>query len=307
MSNLRLLWKNRVALKIFTVLNMHFLSFRNFEQLIYIFYHSGFLSNVALALKNRVAQFIVLKTLLTFRSFEQLSLALKNRGCLNSQYWIYIFYHSGFLNNLRLPWKTELPWNFSLYWRCIFYHSGFLSNLRLPWKTELPWKFSLYGIYFLYSEFLNNLRLPGKNRVALEYLTVLNMYFYHPGFLSNLRLLWKNRVALKFLKPGVAAVLPDPPPRTPMNMSHYKENHVTWFQHCFFRIHILMSLFICIQCCWRCRFWISYKDLHCNSKCLLWVKNIFWKRLPSLSLSCSQQVLFLCGIKKVLVFIFGFS
>jgi len=38
-------------------------------------------------------------------------------------------------NNLRLPWKTELLWNFSLYWN-IFYLSGFLSNLRLHWKTE---------------------------------------------------------------------------------------------------------------------------------------------------------------------------
>jgi len=49
---------------------MHFLSFRIFEQL-------------ALALKNRVAQkfFAVWKILFTFRIFEQLALALKNREC----------------------------------------------------------------------------------------------------------------------------------------------------------------------------------------------------------------------------------
>jgi len=47
--------------------------------------------------------FTILNILFTFRIFEQLALAL----------------------------KTELPWNFSLYWN-IFYHSGFLSNLRLP-------------------------------------------------------------------------------------------------------------------------------------------------------------------------------
>jgi len=86
-----------------------------------------------------------------------------------------IFYHSEFLNNLRLPWKTEfalnfftvlnilltfkilsnlrLPWktefalNCSLYWN-ILYLSGFLSNLRLPWKQSLPWTFSLcWNIY----------------------------------------------------------------------------------------------------------------------------------------------------------------
>ena len=32
---------------------------------------------------------------------------------LNSLYWIQIVCHSGFLSNLRLPWKQGLPWNFS--------------------------------------------------------------------------------------------------------------------------------------------------------------------------------------------------
>jgi len=71
---------------------MNFLSFRIFEQL-------------ALALKNRVAQkfFAVWNILFTFRNFEQLALALKNRGwpeifrCIE-----YIFYYSGVLSNLRL-------------------------------------------------------------------------------------------------------------------------------------------------------------------------------------------------------------
>jgi len=71
---------------------MNFLSFRIFEQL-------------ALALKNRVAQkfFAAWNILFTFRNFEQLALALKNRGwpeifrCIE-----YIFYYSGVLSNLRL-------------------------------------------------------------------------------------------------------------------------------------------------------------------------------------------------------------
>ena len=47
-----------------------------------IFYHSGFLSNSAVALKNRVAQkfFTVLKYLLSFRIFEQLVLARDDHG-----------------------------------------------------------------------------------------------------------------------------------------------------------------------------------------------------------------------------------
>ena len=59
-------WKNRVALKFFTVLNTLF-TFRSFEQL-------------ALALKNRVALefFTVLNMyFLSFRSFEQIALVLK--------------------------------------------------------------------------------------------------------------------------------------------------------------------------------------------------------------------------------------
>ena len=130
-----------------------------FHCIKYIFYHSGFLINFVLALKNRVAlEFItVLNILFTFRSFEQLALFFRE-GSLNLLYWIYIFYYSGVLSNLRLPWKTEgalefftvlkilltfrifeqlacarpekqrVPWYFSLYWTCIFYHSGFLNN-----------------------------------------------------------------------------------------------------------------------------------------------------------------------------------
>jgi len=72
------------------------LSFRNFEQLVF-------------ALKF----FTVLNILLTFRIFEQLALALKNRVCVEFTYWMRIFYHSGILSNLHLPWKQNLPWKIS--------------------------------------------------------------------------------------------------------------------------------------------------------------------------------------------------
>jgi len=130
------------------------------------FLHSGFLTTCACP-ENRVALhfFTVLKYILSFRIFEQLALAVKNRVApyiftvVNILYVLhsgflttcacpenrvspeifhcieYTFYHSGFLSNLRLPWKTEGALN-SVYWICIFYYSGFLSNLRFPWKTE---------------------------------------------------------------------------------------------------------------------------------------------------------------------------
>ena len=144
--------ENRVALKFFIVLK-YFLSFKIFEQL-------------AFALKTDFALNPILNIyFLSFRIFEQLALALKNRvalkffiikdfwatcACpenrvfLNPLYWMYIFYHSRFLSNFHLPWKTRLALIFFTVLK-YFYHSGFLSMLRLHWKQSLPWKFSGQG------------------------------------------------------------------------------------------------------------------------------------------------------------------
>ena len=126
---------------------MYFLSFRIFEQL-------------ALALKNRVSQkfFAVLNILFTFRIFEQLALALKNRWC---------------------PEFTIL--------NVFFYYSGFLSNLHLLWKTE----------------------------GALKFFAVLNISFIVLVFWVTCACP-ENRVALEFFRPGGGGRPPDPQPRTPM-------------------------------------------------------------------------------------------
>jgi len=47
--------------------------------------------------------FTVLNILFAFRSFEQLALALKNRVALELFTVLQYFYHSRFLSNLRLP------------------------------------------------------------------------------------------------------------------------------------------------------------------------------------------------------------
>jgi len=133
-----------------------------FHCIEYIFFHSGFLSNLRLPWKTECA--------------------------LNSLHWIYIFYHSGFLSNLCLPWKTELPWNFSLYWN-IFYHSGFLSNLRLPWKQRLPWIHCIEYIFFIIQDFWATCTSP-ENRGCPE--------------------IFQDRGRPPLPPP------PDPPPRTPM-------------------------------------------------------------------------------------------
>jgi len=86
-----------LALKIrrcleFTVLNIHFIPFRIFEQL-------------ALAMKNRVALkvFTVLNIHFTFRNFEQLALALKNRGCHE-----FTALNMYFISVLRHRWAAKL-------------------------------------------------------------------------------------------------------------------------------------------------------------------------------------------------------
>ena len=133
---------------------------------------------------------------LSFRIFEQLAIALKIEFALNSLYWIYIFYNSGFLSNMRLPWKHDLHWIHSIEYIFLIIED-FWATCTCSEKHELPWNVSLYWIYiFHHSGFLSNLRLPWKTRVALISFSELK-YFYHSRFLSNLRLPWKIRVALK--------------------------------------------------------------------------------------------------------------
>jgi len=109
----------------FTVLNIYFLSSEIFEQL-------------ALALENTSCpeNFHCIEIFLSFRIFEQLALALKTEFALNSRCWIYIFYHSEFLNNMRLPWKQSLPWNFSRRW-----------SAALPPRTPMILRLKLPGQY----------------------------------------------------------------------------------------------------------------------------------------------------------------
>ena len=145
--------------------------------------------------------------------------------------WIHCIeciFFSGFLSNLRLPWK------FSLYWICIFYCSGVLSNLRLPWKQSCPGIFHCIEYTFYIQRFLSNLRLPWKTEGALNLLYWMYIFyyskflsnlrlpwnfslywniFYYSGFLRNLRLPWKQSLPWKFSSPGGQ---PPPPPRTPM-------------------------------------------------------------------------------------------
>jgi len=150
-----LYWLNILHWKFFHLSLNNRICTEIFHCIEYIFYYSGYLSNLRLSWKIECA----------LKFFTILSILL----------------HSGALSNMRLPWKTEGALN-SLYWIYIFYHSGFLSNLRLPWKTEMPWKFSLFEIFFVIQDFWTTCACPE--------ITVLDIYFYHSGFLSNSSLPW---------------------------------------------------------------------------------------------------------------------
>jgi len=139
-----------------------------FHCIEYLFYHLEFLSNFAHALKNRVA----------VKIFTVLNMLL----------------HSGVLTNLRLAWKTEQPWTFSLNWN-IFIIQDFWATSRWPWKTVLLWNFSLYWINFLHSGVLQLVAL--KNTGCLEF-TLLNIYFLLFRIFEQLVLALKTEFALKF-------------------------------------------------------------------------------------------------------------
>jgi len=56
-----------------------------------------------------------------------------------------------------------------------------------------------------------------QKTVILEFFTILK-YFLSFRIFEQLALALKTEFALKFFKPGGAAALPDPPPRTPMTL-----------------------------------------------------------------------------------------
>ena len=122
--------KNRGSLKFFTALKY--------------FYLSGFLRSLRLPWKQSLSWNFSLYLVYFLRSgcLSNCCLPWKTECALNSLYWMY-FYPSEFWT-CAFPEKQSLPCKFSLHWN-IFYLSGFLSNLSLPWKQSLPWIFQAGG------------------------------------------------------------------------------------------------------------------------------------------------------------------
>jgi len=97
-EQLALAWKTEFALKFFTVLNLYFLLFK-------------ILQNLRLPWKTEFALkiFTVFNLFFTFRIFEQLAFALKNRLCPEFTVLNIYFYHSKFWTTWACPENQSLP------------------------------------------------------------------------------------------------------------------------------------------------------------------------------------------------------
>ena len=71
---------------------------------------------------------------------------------LNILYWKY-FHCSGFLSNLRLPWKTEFFLKFSLYWVYFLPFKIFEQLCAYNETQSLPWNFTVFNILFTFRIF----------------------------------------------------------------------------------------------------------------------------------------------------------
>ena len=171
LSNLRLPWKTEFALEFFTVLNMYFLSFRIFEQL-------------TLALKNQSVpeKFLCIEYTFYIPDFEQLALALKNRGCpeytvLNMYFLLFRIFEQ---RVLALK-NTVYPENFHCIEYIFFIIQDFWATCACPEKQSCP------GIFH-----------------CIEY-----VFFIIQDFLATSACL-KTEFALKIFKPGGWPPVPTP-------------------------------------------------------------------------------------------------
>ena len=93
------------------------------------------------------------------------------------------FYGAAEINcpeNKQFPQITRFThnWIYTVYWK-LFHRSGFLSNMRLPWKTQFALKiFAVLNIFFSIQDFWPTLRLPKKTEFAWKVLVYYSKYMF---------------------------------------------------------------------------------------------------------------------------------
>ena len=116
--------------------------------------------------------FTVLNILFTFRIVWATCACPEKQVCPGIFQCIEIYFIiQDFWATCACPEMQCLAWNFSLYCMCNFYQSGFFSNLRLPWKTEFGLEFfTVLNMYFLSCRIFERLALVLKTEFALKFL-----------------------------------------------------------------------------------------------------------------------------------------
>ena len=170
----------------------------NFHCIEYIFYHSGFLNNFALYLKNRVypQNFHCFEYTFYIQDFWAICACPEERvfpefTVLNIQYMCFIIQE--FWETCACPEKQSLTGNFSLYWK-FFHRSGFLSDFAFALKNRVcPENFRCIQYTFYIQDFWATCACPEK-QFALNTLNWIYIFFIIQEFLINLRLPWKQSV-----------------------------------------------------------------------------------------------------------------
>jgi len=205
-----LLWKNRVALKLFTAFK-YFLSFRTFEQLvacpekqsvpcihcigyIYIFLIIQYFEQLAHALKSRVCPEILhcIEIFLSFRIFEELALALKTEFVMTFFAAFNIRFTFRMFEQLLLAVKNRVCPEFTVL-NVLFILQNF-EQLALALKNSLPWKCSLH-----WNKYFWVTCACSENRVFPEIFHCIEYSFYIQDFWATCGLPWKTECALNSL------------------------------------------------------------------------------------------------------------
>ena len=149
-----------------------------------------------LALKNRVCpEFTVLNVFLILQNFEQLALALKNRVCPENFHCIEIT----IFEELALALKTEF---FLKYFTVlnIVYIQDFWATCACPEKKSVHWIHCIEHLFFI----IQNFKQPAlglKNRICPEIFYCIEIFLIFQDFWAT----WacpENRVCPEFFKPG---------------------------------------------------------------------------------------------------------
>ena len=105
------------------------------------------------------------------------TLALENRVCREIFHCIeYIFYHSGLLSNLRLPWHTEFALKIFTVLN-ILLHFKIFEKLALALKNKVCSEFTVLNIYVLSFSIFEQLALAMKNTSCPEMFYCIEIFF----------------------------------------------------------------------------------------------------------------------------------